>query len=107
MRTPYVLAAFFAIALTLGAFPADACHGRFSTVNLFTPQITIDIFNSCYVEGADCEGDVYLVYTLESPPILALYLESNGIAGLQRGGPPLVQGGHDDCWSPDPDARWL
>ncbi|HET6405346.1 MAG TPA: hypothetical protein VFH78_11930, partial [Candidatus Thermoplasmatota archaeon] len=59
--------------------------------------------------GSTC-ATFYLVSSggIGGQSVLALYQETNGLGGLQRGNPPTLQGGHDDCWVSGPkDARIL
>lgn len=95
MRLPPILAVAFVLAALVLGPTAAACHGSVTPIG------------TC--SGSTC-ALVYLVSSggVGGSHILALYQESNGVAGLQRGNPPALQGGYDHCVVSGPkDARIL
>ena len=95
MRLPPVLAVAIVFAALVVTPNALACHGSVTPVGTCATNVC---------------GTVYLVSSggVGGSSTLALYQESNGIAGLQRGDGPLLQGGYDDCFVSGPkDERIL
>ena len=97
MKLPPVLAVG-ALALVLLGPTAIACHGTISGIGVSSGCVG----NTC--------GFFYLVSSggIGGSSVLALYQETNGIVGVQRGDPALLQGGFDDCFAAGPkDERIL
>lgn len=98
MRVPPILAVAFVLgAIVLGP-TALACHGSVTGFGV----------------SGGCTGGVCTFFYLVSSGgvggsnVFALYQESNGIAGLQRGAAPILQGGYDECFVGGPkDTRVL
>lgn len=87
-RAPAFALAFVALLALAG--PAAACHGRITEVG--TDALCLD---------ARCPY-LYLVTYFADPAgttthVVALYQETNGILGVQRGPEALAPGGIDHC----------